>query len=281
METEDLSLESLNKKTDKLMDFLIENGPKLLAAILVVIIGFWLIKRLLKILNHVFEKRNISQEVRPYLLSIVGVLLKILVVLSAAGIVGIQTSSFIALLAAAGFAVGMALQGSLGNFAAGVMILIFKPYRVGDLIGVCDEKGWVTEIQIFNTILQTVTNETVIIPNAKAIDDKIINYSTIGNIRVDVHAHIPYAENFNKVKGILMQVVNSHDKILSDPAPNVLIDEYDSHSIKILVNGFSTPQDYWAVYYDITAGIKGALGDNNIKVAYSEGVELGDIGKEQ
>jgi len=192
--------------------------------------------------------------------------------------VGIKTTSFVAILAAAGFAIGMALQGSLGNFASGVLILLFRPYAVGDLIEVEGKKGWVQEIQIFNTIIKTVTNQNVIIPNSKLTSDTIINHSSNGFIRVDLSFAVPYEENFDHVEQAILNEAVKIEHVLNDPSPSVGIDEFDSHNIKVGLYLHAKPEHYWNVFYDANLAIKQALGKNNIKMAYSEGIELGTIG---
>ena len=263
------------------LDFYINQAldfaPTLALAILVLIIGWRIIKWVGNMLDAFMQKRDMDEAIRPFLVSLVSILLKVLLLFSIAEMIGIKTASFIAIFAAAGFAIGMALQGSLGNFAAGVMILFFKPYKLGDIIEVADVKGKVTSIQIFNTILLTPKNETVIIPNSTAIGDKIINFSTAGNTRVDLYTHMPYEEDFSKVRKTIMELVDAHPKILKDPAASVDIEMYDSHNVQIGVFAFCKPDDYWTVFYDLNNSIKPALGKQGIKVAYSEGVELGKI----
>ena len=269
-------MENFDYYLDRAVEFL----PTLIAALLLLIIGWRIISWLGNVLQKFLQNKEMDDAIRPFLTSLFKILLKILLIFSAAEMVGFKTASFVAILAAAGFAVGMALQGSLGNFAAGVMILFFKPYRIDDIIEVAGAKGKVTSIQIFNTILVTPKNETVIIPNSTAIGDKIINYSTVGNTRVDLYTHMPYQEDFSKVHQIIMELVNKHPLILKDPAASVDIESYESHNLQIGVFVFCKPEDYWTVFYDLNNSIKPALGKNNIQVAYSEGIELGGIGKE-
>lgn len=270
-------MEALQTRIGNYLDMAIEYSPKLLLAIIVILIGLRIIRWVTDRIEASLTSSEMEPAVRGFLLSMISILLKVLLFFSAAEIVGIKTASFLAILAAAGFALGMALQGSLGNFAAGVMIIFFKPYRIGDIIEVADMKGKVSDIQIFNTVLVTPKNETVIIPNATAIADKIINHSTIGNERVDVFFHIPYAQDFSQVKTIVHEYLQGHERILKDPEPRVSIEEYDSHNIKVGVFSFAHPDDYWKVFYDVSDAIKPLLGKHGIKVAYSEGVELGTI----
>jgi len=276
--TEPINIGTLSSKFDGLIDSAIAFAPKVLLAGLLLFIGLKVLGRLKKIMINYLGKMNWDKDLIPFITSMADALLKVLLFLTVASIVGINTASFVALLAAAGFAIGMALQGSLGNFASGVMVLLFKPYKTGDLIEVADSTGWVQEIQIFNTILKTVTNQTVIIPNSLATGDKIINHSTNGYVRVDLFSAIPYAEDFAKVEQAILSEVSKLPEVLADPEPVVGIQEFDSHNIKIGTFLFVKPENYWSVYYEANKAIKNALGKNQIQMAYSEGIELGSIG---
>ena len=270
-------MNGINEGIDNLISQTIEYAPKILLGLVLLMIGWRLISWFSKYLKKILAKSSINTDVQPFLIGMITLLLKTVLVICFAEMIGIKTASFVALLAALGFAIGMALQGSLSNFSAGVMILLFRPYRLGDIIEISGEKGEVIEIQIFNTILKTVTNKTVIIPNSTAVSNKIINYSTIGNTRVDVYFHIPYDENFEKIDTLLLTWINTHDKILQSPPPSIDIEGYESHNIQVGVFVFCEPKLYWQVYYDINNAIKRILGQNGIKVAYSEGIELGMI----
>lgn len=265
-------------KFDGLLESLIQFAPKVLIAVAILFIGLKVLGRVKKFISSYLEKMNWDKDLIPFITSMIDGLLKVLLFLTAAEIVGVKTASFVALLAAAGFALGMALQGSLGNFASGVMILLFKPYKTGDLIEVAESTGWVQEIQIFNTILKTVTNQTVIVPNSLATSGKIINHSSNGFVRVDLFSAIPYAEDFTKVEQAILSEVSEIPEVLTDPAPRVGIQEFDSHNIKVGTFLHTQPEDYWTVYYAANKAIKNALGKNQIQMAYSEGIELGSIG---
>ncbi len=268
----------ITSKLDGLLKNAIEFAPKIVMALVVLLIGLWVINNIVSFLGNAMEKAGLDKDIRPFLKSLVGVLLKVMLIFSVAGIVGIETTSFVAVLAAAGFAIGMALQGSLGNFAAGVMILIFKPYRVGDLVNLQDEMGHVQEVQIFNTIIKTLDNKTSIVPNGLAISGIITNLSTEEVLRVDLNVTIPYAQDFPQARQVILDAVKKTPKVLSDPAPFVGIEEFDSHNIKLVVRPYAKTEDYWDVYFETYTNVKAAMSSNNMKVAYSEGIELGDIG---
>ncbi len=211
--------EKLNLYYDKVIDFAVTFAPKLAGAIIAIAVGFWLIKKLMKLFTLSLEKANFSKEVAPFLVSFTGIALKIFVLLAAAGIVGIETTSIFGILAAAGFAVGFALQGSLSNFAAGILIMVFKPYKVDDMVEVNGKFGKVDEIHIFNTILTTPGLKTLIIPNGKVIDDTITNFSAKGAIRIELNVSMPYVESFPKVKQVVMEALETVPLVLKPLPP--------------------------------------------------------------
>ncbi len=262
----------------KFVDAAITFAPKLVLAITMLIIGFWLIKKIGKIFQLSLTKANFAQEITSFLGSLVDMALKVMLLLMVAGVLGFELTSLVAILAAAGFAVGMALQGSLGNFAAGITIMVFKPYRVGDWVEIQDKFGQVEGIQIFNTILATPGRKTLIIPNGQVLDGIVTNFSEKEFIRLELSVTMPYAESFPKVKKIIMEALKPIDKILQNPEPEIGIENYDSHNITIAVRPFIEPKDYWEVTFEAYSAIKEAFNKNDIKVAYSEGVELGPIG---
>ncbi len=178
-----------------------------------------------------------------------------------------------------GFAVGMALQGSLANFASGILILIFKPYKVGDYVEMADKFGKVLSIQIFNTVVESPGHKTHVIPNGKVLEDAVTNMSTKGSIRLELVVTMPYSESFAKVKSIIMKELDASSLVLDNPAPEVGIINYDSHYVEVAVWPYVDPEDYWEAQFEIYARIKKTFHENGIKMAYSEGVELGDIGE--
>lgn len=264
---------------DKIIHFAVEFAPKLAGALLVVIVGFWLVKKLIGLARFSLDKAHFSQEVTPFLISFLNIALRLIVLLSAAGIVGIETTSIVGILAAAGFAVGLALQGSLGNFAAGILVLVLRPYKVGDMVEIHGSFGKVEEIHVFNTVLSTPGLKTLIIPNGKVVDDTIINYSEKGAIRLELNVMIPYEESFPKVKGVIMDTLLELPMVLKDPPPEVGIESFDSHTIVITVRPYVHPNDYWKGTFETHRAVKSAFSRNGIKMAYAEGVEIGPIGE--
>jgi len=184
--------------------------------------------------------------------------------------VGIQTTSFVAILGAAGLAVGLALQGTLGNFAGGVLILLFKPYKVGQLIEAQGHIGWVHEIQIFVTILTTPENKTVIIPNGAISNGNITNYSTLGKIRIDMVFGISYGSDIKKAKTVLENVMKEHPKALKDPAPFVGVLALGDSAVNLAVRPYSAPEDYWDVYFDVYEKGKIALDEASISIPFPQ-----------
>ncbi len=252
------------------IDFLIEFGPQVLGGIIVLILGFWVIKRIEKALRKIMRKRNFDESLIPFLVALTDIALKAMLIVSVASMFGIETTSFVAVLGAAGLAVGLALQGTLQNFAGGVLILIFKPYKVGDLIEAQGEKGTVKEIQIFVTILLTPENKTVIIPNGAISNGNITNYTKEGLIRVDTVFGISYDSDIRKAKEILMTVLNAQPQTLQDPPPFVGVKELADSSVNLAVRAYTHPNDYWDVYFAVYEAGKIALDEGGITIPFPQ-----------
>ncbi|HHJ50814.1 MAG TPA: mechanosensitive ion channel, partial [Phaeodactylibacter sp.] len=216
---------------DKLTEILTAYAPKVAGAILTLIIGFWVIKRLSKVTSNLLEKKKIDETVRPFLVSITDTGLKIMLLLAVASMFGINVTSFIAIFTALAFAIGMALQGSLGHFASGVLLLLFKPYRVGDLVTINDKTGVVEAVQIFNTLLRTPDNKRIIIPNGVVTSGTITNISGQGTIRVDMSFGIGYNDDIDKARSIIKEVADKSDLILKDPPIDIFVQELADSSV--------------------------------------------------
>lgn len=260
----------LEQITEEISKIAIEYGPKLIGAILAWVIGSWIIKALIKAFGRILDKGKTDSSLKPFLSSLIGALLKVMLILSVLGMIGVQMTSFIAILGAAGLAVGMALSGTLQNFAGGVMILIFKPYRIGDLIETQGHLGVVKEIQIFVTILLTPENKTVIIPNGPISNSDVTNYTTEGMIRVDLTFGISYESNIKAAKDALLKVMTEHPKTLKDPAPFVGVVELGDSSVNLAVRPYSKPEDYWDVYFDVYEKGKEALDSAGINIPFPQ-----------
>ncbi|MGH1365276.1 MAG: mechanosensitive ion channel family protein [Calditrichia bacterium] len=261
------------------MDNVILFLPKIFGAIIVLFIGFWLVKKIEKLAEKALEKVNFDGAIVSFLKSLLSIALKTMLVLVAAGIVGFELAGLVGIIAGAAFAIGLALQGSLSNFAAGVIILIFKPYKLEDWIEIQDKFGRVEEIQIFNTIIVTPGLKTLIIPNGQVIDGVVTNFSRNGCIRLEMSVTMPYAESFPKVEKIIRDVLKEVPEILSEPEPEVGIESYDSHNIIVAIRPYVKPDDFWRANFNTYRKIKTAFNENNVQVAYSEGVEMGKIGE--
>lgn len=238
-----------------------EYGPKILGALVTLIIGFWIIRMIMKGLGRLFEKRQIDTTLQPFLLTLIGFTLKAVLFVAIAGKLGIETASFVALLGAIAFAIGMALQGALGNFASGVLLLIFRPFKNGDLIEVQGELGFVRELSVFVTQIETFQNKTVYIPNGPLLSGNIKNYSKIGNVRADFNFAIRYGSDVEKAKEIALNVLKSSKVVLQDPAPSVYVSELTNNNIQLVALPYSTVEDYWDVYWGMREEIVKALGE--------------------
>ena len=258
----------------KIMDFSTEYGIKIIGAIVIWIVGAWIIKKLIKGVRTLMIKREYDESLQKFLLNLIGWVLKILLILTILSQLGIETTSFAAILAAAGLAVGLALQGSLSNFAGGVLIMIFKPIKIGDLIEAQGEIGVVKEIEIFTTKLIGLSNKEIIIPNGTLSNGTIVNYTTEGTRRVDLVFGVGYDSDIKKTKEVLMNVLTSHPLVLEDPAPSVNVSELADSSINFAVRPFCNTEDYWALYFDITENTKEALDAAGIEIPYPHQVEI-------
>lgn len=242
-------------------------SPKIVGGILVLIIGFWIVNIISRLVGRSLSKSGFDQDLIPFLRSLVSVLLKILVVITAAGVVGIEITAFAALLAGAGLAVGAAMSGTLGHFASGVMVLLFKPYKVGDLVDIQGTVGHVSEIQVFNTIINTLDNKKVIMPNGVATSGIMTNLSANGKLRVDLNVAMPYEEDFNKVQSIIKGALDKVSEKLPDE-PTIEIEKFDENNILLAVRPYATDDTYWDVYFNSYREIKKAFGEAGIEVAY-------------
>lgn len=267
--------EYLQIAIDKAVFFL----PKIALAGIILWVGFKVVKKLVQLIGLALEKTGFSETLRPFISSTATVLLKGAILFVIASVIGADLTGLIAILAAAGFAVGMALQGSLGNFASGILILTLKPYKIGDWIQLDDKFGRVEEIGIFSTDVLTPGNKILIIPNSLITESVVTNFSEKGQIRLELMVTMPYDESFPKVKQVIMDALLTLPKVLKEPLPEIGIQNFDSHSVQLLVRPYVYPDDYWNVTFEANKAIKSAFNAHNIKVAYSEGVEMGVIGE--
>lgn len=241
----------MEKYIDKALDLITTYGPKILLAIVVLLLGLWIINRIVKFTRRIMRKRNVDDSLQPFLASIINIGLKTLLLVSVAGMLGFATTSFVAIIGAAGLAVGLALQGTLANFAGGVLILLFKPIRVGDLIEAQGHFGNVEEIQIFVTKLLTADNKVIIIPNGTLSNGDIVNYTLKGIIRADMLLGISYSSDIKTARNSLLKVMQNHPKILDEPAPFVGVDALADSSVNLSLRAYVKPEDYINLHLDI------------------------------
>ncbi len=259
---------------DNLKEVLVEYTPKILMALAMLIIGLLFIKIIIKTTTKILKKRNVDITLQKFLGNLLNWVLKILLFITVIAKLGVETASFAAIIAAAGLAVGLALQGSLANFAGGVLIMIFKPMKVGDLIQAQGETGVVKEIEIFTTKLTGLSNREIIIPNGALSNGNIINFTTEGTRRVDLVFGVSYDADIKQTKDVLMNVLTSHPKVLKEPKPSVTVLELADSSVNFAVRPWCNTEDYWTVYFDVTENTKIALDNAGIEIPYPHQVEI-------
>ncbi len=240
---------------EKLIDLCISAGKNILIAIVVYFVGRFLISLLQRLMANMLERRKVEVSIQIFLKSTVSILLNVLLIISVVGALGINTTSFAALLASAGVAIGMALSGNLQNFAGGLIILFFKPYKVGDWIEAQGVSGSVTAIQIMHTIVTTADNKVVYIPNGAMSSGVITNYSRMDTRRVEWIVGVDYGEDIDKVKGVAESLIQNDSRILKDPAPIVALHALDASSVNVTIRVWVANKDYWDVYFEMNKKI--------------------------
>ncbi len=260
----------VQKYSGKLINFFIEYGPKLIGALLVLIIGLWIVKMITKGTGRMMEKRKIDPSLVPFLKSLVSTLLKALVIISVMGMVGIQMTSFIAILGAAGLAVGLALSGTLQNFAGGVVILIFRPFKVGDFIEAQGYLGTVKEITIFTTILNTVDKKVIIIPNGPLSTGSLTNFSKEPQRRVDWTFGMAYGDSVENFKKAINDFIAEDERILKEPASFIGLSELADSSVNFTVRVWVNSADYWGVFFDMNEKVYKRFADYNLNIPFPQ-----------
>jgi len=266
-------IQGLNEYVAQAMNVAVNYAPQLALPIVTLIVGLWLIKVVCAALKKAFARSHMEATLQNSIETLMSTGLKALLFISVASMVGVETTSFIAILCAAGLAVGLALQGSLGNFAGGVLILLFRPYKVGDFVEACGQAGVVREITIFNTVMTTGDNKTIILPNGAVSNGAITNYSTQKTRRVDivfgVELYIP-KDDLRKAKEILTGLIEADERILKDPAPMVVVSALGDSAVDITTRSWVATGDYWGVYFDLMENAKLALDEAGISVPYPQ-----------
>ena len=267
---EDISTEQVAGYMDMAMGMVIQYGPRFVLALLVLIIGLWIINRAVRLMGAGMERSNTEPTLARFLSSLVSIGLKALLLISVASMIGIATTSFIAILGAAGLAVGLALQGSLANFAGGVLVLMFRPYKVGDFVEAQGVSGTVSEIQIFNTFIKTADNKVIIVPNGAISNGIITNYSKEATRRVDFVFGIGYSDDIAKAKAIIERLVTGDERTLADPAPQIVVSNLGASSVDITVRVWVNAADYWGLYFDLTEQVKNTFDAEAVSIPFPQ-----------
>ena len=267
-----MDMESIQPYLDKAIELSMAYLPKVVLAVVTLVVGFWIIKRVIKGMNRVLGHKAVDDTLQKFMTSFIDVLLKILLLVAVAGMVGVETTSFIAMLGAIGLAVGLALQGSLGNFAGGGLILFFKPYRLGDIIEAQGYTGRVWDIQIFNTILITYDNQRIVIPNGLMSNGCIKNIFVEPQRRVDIEFGISYGDSIEQARAAIQSVIDNDDRILSGEQfdPNIFVSAHADSSINMLTRVWVNSEDYWPVYFGLFEQVKYAFDKAGITIPFPQ-----------
>lgn len=251
-------------------EYVVPFGIKLVVAIVVLLLGRWVIKLIKKGLTRIMERRKADPSLSSFLMSLVSVLLTFLLIIAIVGILGVNTSSLVALLASAGLAIGMALSGTLQNFAGGVMIMLFKPFKVGDFISAQGYEGVVNEIQIFNTHVLTPDNKEVILPNGSLSTGAMTNFSKQGTRRVDWSFSIAYGDDYDKAKSLLLRLCEEDGRIQKTPKPFVELGKLNDSSVDITVRVWVDAADYWAVFFSMNEKVYKAFAAEGLSIPFPQ-----------
>ncbi|MFC4268271.1 mechanosensitive ion channel family protein [Polaribacter marinivivus] len=259
---------------EDIKDLLFEYAPSVITALVILIVGLFAIKFIVNSSRKIMNKRGVDITLQKFLLNLGSWILKILLFITVISQLGVATTSFAAIVAAAGLAVGLALQGSLANFAGGVLIMIFRPIKIGDLIEAQGEIGVVKEIEIFTTKLTGLSNKEIIIPNGSLSNGNIVNYSTEGTRRVDLVVGVSYDSDIKQTKEVLMNILTSNDKVLKDPKPSVTVLALADSSVNFAVRPWCKTEHYWDVFFETTENVKLELDKAGIEIPYPHRVNI-------
>jgi len=263
-------LEDNKELVDKAIGFAMDFGPKLIGAIVVFIIGKWIIGKVVNVLEKALAKNKMDESLTIYLGKIIRVLLLLLLIMTVAGMVGIETTSFIAILGASTLAIGMALQGSLANFAGGFLLLVFRPFKVGDYVKSEGEEGVVESIGVFCTTLLTLDNRRIILPNGPVAGGKLENVGVESTRRVDLSIGIGYGDDFNKAKSAIADMAKNDSRILTEPAPFTGITDFGDSSVNLTVRVWCKSADYWDVFFDTNQNLKECLDKAGVNIPFPQ-----------
>lgn len=257
---------------NKFGGMLLEYAPRFVLGLVVFYFGFKLINKSMSLLDKIMRSNKFDEDLRPFIITLLGLLLKLVVAISAIDLLGIETTSFVAMLAAAGFAVGLALQGSLSNFASGILILFFKPFRTGDMISIGDNIGVVQEIQIFNTVLKTIHQRLIVIPNSILTNEIVENITGAGIIRVDLIFGIGYEDDIDKAREVIWSVIKGCPFLVHNDKykHQILVEKLNDSSVDLAVWVWTKGTDYWEAYYFMQEYVKKAFDKEGISIPYPQ-----------
>lgn len=255
---------------DQLLPLLVNYGSQLLLALVTLLVGWWLIGRVTRAVQALMQRRSVDPTLHGFISTLVNIGLKALLLISVAGMVGIETTSFIALIGAAGLAVGLALQGSLANFAGGILILVLRPFRVDEYIQAQGVEGTVDNIQIFHTVLKTADNKTVIVPNGTLSNGNIINFSRQPTRRVSIDLRISYGDNVKHARKVLLQLAHADSRVLKDPPPAVWLAALGESSVDLSLRVWTKTDDYWGVFWGLQEQAKEVFEIEGITIPYPQ-----------
>ena len=267
---DNLNAQQLAAYQEQGVSMALEYAPKIFLALITLIVGLWIVRGATAVFRRALDARRVDATLTPFLTSLLGWTLKAALGISVVSILGIETTSFVAVLGAAGLAIGLALQGSLQNFAGGVLLLIFRPYRVGDLIEAQGELGVVQEIQIFTTVILSPQNRRVILPNGAVANGNIVNLSAESHVRVDCTVGVAYDADLKQAKAVLTEMVKATPKVLAEPEPVIAVSELGDSSVNLVVRPYADPEDYWDVFFAVTEGCKTCLDKAGIAIPFPQ-----------
>jgi len=265
-----METEKIIDYSDKAMDMLWKYGPNIVMAIVVLIVGLMIVNLITKTFGRVMEKRGADASLTPFLKSMLSIMLKVMLIVSVVGMVGIEVTSFVAIIGAAGLAVGLALQGTLQNFAGGVIILLLKPFKVGDFIDGAGHAGTVKEIQIFNTYMKTGDNKIIIVPNGQLANSSVTNFSAEATRRVDWTFGIGYGDKISEARAVLLELIKADSRIKADPEPFIAVSELADSSVNFVVRVWVDSGDYWGVFFDMNENVYTTFAEKGLNIPFPQ-----------
>lgn len=270
MDSLDTQIENLKELSTKVSDHLWENAPVYVMSALTFFVGLWVIRWLTSGVRRVLTKRQVDPSLTPFLVTLSNVILKTTLVISCVSMVGIEMTSFVTILGAAGLAIALSLQGTLSNFASGIMILTFKPFKAGDYIEGGGHAGTVREIQIFNTILTTPDNKRIILPNGSIAGSSVTNFSAETTRRVEWIFGIAYGDNYDKAREVLLQYIHEDGRILNDPEPFIALHALADSSVNVVVRVWVATADFWPVFFDLNEKVYKGFGEHGLNIPFPQ-----------